>query len=324
MGQETGESLAARDRGAGAADLRVAVIGALRRNNGIGGFIARYLHAHGAKVVAVLGRTEAGAVEASHSLVRYGIDARPFSDFDEMVAATSPQAVVIASPAPTHRRYLERCVDAGVHILCEKPFVDPKEPDAVRFAGNILEEASKKGLTVAMNSQWPFCLAAYEELCGKIRPEGVESFSMRLSPQVGGIDMIPDSMPHALSVLYCGAGPGGLSGVSMEKGATRLVVSFTYSTRSATFPVNVEMVREESQPRTFAFGFNGIVAQRLIRLPHYTISLTHGEKTLKIPDPLERSVQDFLQAMGTGGKPLIGEEHIMQTLCGLVEVYSGY
>ena len=40
-----------------------------------------------------------------------------------MVEKEKPDAVVIASPSSTHYEYLKKCVEAGVNVFCEKPFV---------------------------------------------------------------------------------------------------------------------------------------------------------------------------------------------------------
>jgi predicted dehydrogenase len=46
---------------------------------------------------------------------------RVFEDYREMLAHADLDAVVIASPPWLHSRMFEDCIDAGVHILCEKP-----------------------------------------------------------------------------------------------------------------------------------------------------------------------------------------------------------
>ncbi len=304
--------------------MRVAVIGAARRNNGIGGYIARYLHASGVEVASVLGTTWAGAREAATGLSGHGIHALPFTGFQEMMKAALPDAVVIASPTHTHREYVERCLDEGVHILCEKPFVSPEPGDAQSFVEQAIERAGAAGLTVAMNSQWPFSLPAYEELCGKIDAASLKSFYMRLSPQVPGIDMIPDSIPHALSMLYSAAGPGVIKDITLEKAFDALDVSFVYHASVTSLAARVELRRETVQPRTFAYGFNGLIVRRLIEPETYTISLTYGAKNLKIPDPLELSVRDFTDAVRTGRGPFVGMAHIVDTMRCLIEIYRSY
>ncbi|HPS94029.1 MAG TPA: Gfo/Idh/MocA family oxidoreductase, partial [Deltaproteobacteria bacterium] len=103
--------------------MKVAVIGAGRKRNGIGEFIAKYLHANGATVSCVLGSTTGSSQTAAARLGTYGIRAKAYTDFSEMIRDAGPDAVAIASPIPTHGEYIERCIQAGVHVFCEKPFL---------------------------------------------------------------------------------------------------------------------------------------------------------------------------------------------------------
>ncbi|MCK7510023.1 MAG: hypothetical protein MZV70_42295 [Desulfobacterales bacterium] len=86
----------------------------------------------------------------------------------------------------------------------------------------------------------------------------------------------------------------------------------------------MELVRESAQPRTFSFGFNGRIAQRLIDPDTYTIHLTCPGKTLKIADPLELSVRDFPRCGRLRGTPALGERHIVETAALLKEIYAAY
>lgn len=304
--------------------MKVAIIGALRRNNGIGPYIARYCALGGSEVVGVLGTTAESSAEAASNLVQYGIHARAFTDFHAMVNESRPDAVVIASPTRTHLQYVELCIEAGRHVFCEKPFLSPEREDAPEVVSRLMDKARSRNLVVGMNSQWPFCLGAYEELCGRIDPSRVESFSMRLSPLSAGREMIPDSVPHALSLLYCILGPGAVEGLSFEKGGDSLRIQFAYASPLSACSVSIGLVREVSQPRTFSFGFNGRVAGRSIDLASYTIYLTCGDKILKIADPLELSVRDYLAAAEQGREPLLGMRHIMDTAPALQQIYAGY
>jgi predicted dehydrogenase len=47
--------------------------------------------------------------------------ARLTADFDDLLADTSLEAVVIATPVPTHFGLARRALDAGKHVLVEKP-----------------------------------------------------------------------------------------------------------------------------------------------------------------------------------------------------------
>lgn len=301
--------------------MKVAIIGAGRRNNGIGEYMAKYFHAAGARVSGVLGTTDASAAAAAARLARYGIAARAFTDFTEMADMCRPDAVAVASPTVTHRGYIDSCLKEGFHVFCDKPFISPEDADPSGFVEEAAARARESGVVICMNSQWPFCLGAYEDLCGRIDPSRIERFSMRLSPAVKGRDMIPDSVPHALSILYCSIGPGRIADLSFAGGDGALAVTFTYHGKEATCSVRVDLVMETTQPRTFSFGFNGRVAQRSVDLDTYTMYLTWMGNTLKIADPLELSVRDFLAAAEQAREPLIGSGHIRDTTMLLHQIY---
>ncbi len=72
-----------------------------------------------------------------------------FADFDTMLAASTPDVVVIGTPPDSHSDYAIRALRAGAHVLCEKPFVSSlAEADAVRDA------ATRAGRQVAVNHEF--------------------------------------------------------------------------------------------------------------------------------------------------------------------------
>ncbi|HEY2073268.1 MAG TPA: Gfo/Idh/MocA family oxidoreductase, partial [Gaiellaceae bacterium] len=48
-------------------------------------------------------------------------NARMYSDFDELLADDSVEAIVVATPVPTHYDLAKRALSAGKHVLVEKP-----------------------------------------------------------------------------------------------------------------------------------------------------------------------------------------------------------
>jgi len=72
-----------------------------------------------------------------------------FDDFDRMLAATTPDVVVIGTPPATHADYCLRAIAAGAHVICEKPFVSSlAEADAV------LAAATAAGRRIALNHEF--------------------------------------------------------------------------------------------------------------------------------------------------------------------------
>lgn len=304
--------------------MKIAVIGSGRKRNGIGEFIAKYLHRNGVEVSCVLGSSPDSASRAAANLERYGIHARAYSDLSEMIAGERPEAAAVASPLETHLGFVRACIESGLHVFCEKPFIPPEEHRPGTVLDGLFREAKDRSLVIAMNSQWPFCLPFYEKLCGGLEAARIDRFYIRLSPLSAGREMIPDSVPHALSLLYAAAGAGEIGDLSFSGNDDSLAVHFSYRTQKGRIQSEVELVREPEQPRTFAFGFNGRIARRVIDPESYTIYLTHKNKTMKIADPLEMSVLDFLDAVGSVREPAVGMRHILTTASLLAEIYAAY
>ncbi len=301
--------------------MKIALIGGRRKRSGIGPFIGNYFHRAGAEVVAVLGTTDATAREAASYLTQYGINAAPHTDFNRMLRESRPDAVAIASPAATHLTYMLEALDAGIHVFCEKPFIWAEPGDLKETLTRIFSAAERRKAIVAMNSQWPFSLPFYEALCGPIRGDAVSSFSMRLSPQCGGREMIVEAIPHALSLLYCVCGAGTISNLVTTARAEAMTIYFDYGCAGPACSAEIRLVSQYTQPRDFSFGFNGQVVTRLLELKRYDIYLAYEGRSIKIEDPLDLSVQDFIAAASAGKEPLIGRAHIIDTALLLQQIY---
>jgi hypothetical protein len=305
--------------------MKASIIGAGRTRNGIGEYIGKYFHQNGAEVTSVLGTTEKTTLEASFALRKYGIEAHSYTDFDAMVSAEKPDIVVIASPPSTHYDYLLKCLDWGLHIFCEKPFIWDDHTDIRKRIEDIFEKAREKRLTIAMNSQWPFSIDSYEEICGKIRIEERNHFFARMSPSSTGRMMIPESVPHPLSILYCQLGAGEIEELNFEWNEEgEMSIRFTYLFETRACDVLIRLVHQRTPPRDFSFGFNGKIVARNLDLNHYQIYFDYGSNKLKIMDPLERSVKNFMESVKKKTDPLIGYPHILHNTSLLKEIDDGF
>ncbi len=78
---------------------------------------------------------------AEKTAQRFG--AHAYASLEELLAAEQPDAVDLCVPSDLHARMSVRCLEAGLHVLCEKPMAyHPAEADAViaawRKSGKIL------------------------------------------------------------------------------------------------------------------------------------------------------------------------------------------
>jgi predicted dehydrogenase len=305
--------------------MKVSIIGAGRNRNGIGEYVGKYFHKNGAEVSSVLGRTEETSRKASLNLQKYGIRSNSYTDLHEMVERERPDAVVIASPSSTHYDFLVKCVDLGLDAFCEKPFLSPDLDTAKRRTENILEKAKEKRLTVAMNSQWPFALKYYKKICGEIEIKKSNRFFITLSPFTSGKEMIPEAVPHALSLLYSVLGEGEIGNLIFESPKEEeMTIKFTYLFGKKNCEVLIKLVKREEQPREFQFGFNDRIIRRSLNLRNYDIYFNYGTRKWKIADPLDLSVRDFIRAIERRSEPLVGHSHILCNMGLLKNIYDSY
>ncbi len=303
--------------------MKTAIIGAARNRNGIGQFIARYFHRNKAEVAAVVGSTDKSSEAACLNLQRYGIDARSYSNFYLMVKEEKPDTVVIASPSHTHYEYVLKCIECGVkNIFCEKPFLWTGSLFDESLLSDLFSEADKKQTVIGMNSQWIFALPFYENLCGEIDRAGAKTFFMRMSPSVSGLQMLPESMPHVLSILFSVFGSGNIGEIVFEAENRLINIAFLYRTVDFKCRAKVELRTEQNQPRTLLFGFNNRIVSRELDINSYDIWFNCDNKRIRIADPLEMSVKNFIDSAETGRKPFAGKEHIVNTTRNLLEIYK--
>ena len=305
--------------------MEISIIGAGRTRSGIGEYIGKYFHKYGGKVTSVLGTTDKTSLQSSLALRKYGIEAHPYIDFNEMVKIEKPDAAVIASPSSTHYEYLLKCIDSGLHIFCEKPFIWNDAMDPRKMVEGIFGKACEKKLTIAMNSQWPFSVELYEAICGKIVIQKSNTFFIGMSPPLPGREMIRESVPHALSLLYCLLGIGRIEDLNFEtNGEREMSIRFGYQSETQACDVFIQLRFQETPPRPFSFGLNDRIVFRSLDLENYEIFFNFGGRKMRIIDPLELSVKNFMEAVEKGEEPFIGTLHILHNMSLLKEIEDGY
>ena len=90
-------------------------------------------------------------------------DIKIYADFDEMLSAGGFDAVDITLPTPLHRKTTEAALNAGFHVLCEKPM-------ALSLADcNAMLEAAKKSKRVLLVAQCVRFFPEYAWLANTIR-----------------------------------------------------------------------------------------------------------------------------------------------------------
>lgn len=279
---------------------RIGLVGARRVRQGLGPFVARDLDRLGADVCCVLGTSKESAECAARELHEMRIDARAYSDLDALLEAENLDALAILSPAETHEGFLRAASDAGLHVLCEKPFV---WGGTHRRTAEIVEAFYARDLLLVENCQWPYALPAFAALHPGALDEDLERFEMRLSPASRGEPMLVDSLSHPLSVLQALLPDPGAQLEAPEfapDGPDSLTLSFGYRAQGHGVRCEVRLVRSESVPREAGLGVNGRWADRLVRKSDYSMLFSAEDRSVELPDPLGILLASFVGGLGSG------------------------
>jgi predicted dehydrogenase len=294
------------------APLRVAVIGARRARQGLGPFIARDLRAAGAQVVALLTTSEPSGYEASEQCDRFaGIRPPAYCDLEALIDEQRPQALAICSPHATHADLLDRALEHGLHVLCEKPLVWGEG-----FAGRSARTAklyADRGLVLFENCQWPYTLPAFAALHPSALDTPPRRFAMLLQPAVHGRDMLADSLPHPLSLLQRlvpAAEPRAEDIRVSQCGTDRFAIRFDYITPAAPVAVEIDLLVSDAHPRRFRIEVDGHGAERQVDVADYSLRLATQERSVPLPDPMSALVADFVACASENVDPRAAERRV--------------
>ena len=113
------------------------------------------------QIIAVASRDKARAESFAG---KYCIP-KNYGSYEEMMADPEVEAVYIATPNNLHFENTKMCIDAGKHVLCEKPFTT-----CAQDACYLYDRAKEKNVFV-MEAFWIRFLPLYEKLLDIIRSE---------------------------------------------------------------------------------------------------------------------------------------------------------
>ena len=101
-------------------------------------------------VVEIVGLCDINAKRALASQKFIGINAPTFVDFDQMIGATKPDRVVVATMDSTHAQYIIRAMELGYDVITEKPLGTNEEQ-----CQSILDAEKRLGkkVTVTFNAR---------------------------------------------------------------------------------------------------------------------------------------------------------------------------
>jgi predicted dehydrogenase len=284
---------------------RVAVVGARQARNGVGAWLARHLAAAGAEIAAVVGSRLATAGAAADALAEtLSYRPLPLAHADDVARLPDLDALVVCSPATTHEAWLQWAAGRRLHVLCEKPLVWGGH-DAAEAAEALAERFVDRGLHLVVNAQWPHALPAIAALHPALDLGAVSRMRARLAPPSRGPDMVPDSVPHVLSLLYALAPDpeARLEGVTAaweEEEGRALALRFSYLAAGRRIDVTVDLAQGGASPRAFALTLDGRSAVREVAADGYAMRLVDGSRHVPLPDPMAALAAAFLARLRAG------------------------
>jgi hypothetical protein len=320
--------------------LRVAVVGA----SGIGFNHARWFDKHAGDIVAFLGSSEESIEGTSQKLeAELGHAVPGFSDLEQLLVQTQPQAVCIASPPALHFAQALTCLEAGAHVLCEKPLVyaqNRSKRENSDGARELLKTATKKQLVLASQLQYGAATPILCRLAG-VTPLEVGDFAMEIETTNPRASRDPKELwvdlgPHPLSVAQF------LMGESAELveetlqvqpassgGSTEVSVRFGVRGEGGRLLMCRAIVRsfepdaEAREPRR-RFAFNGrIVQYKGVKLADNTYIAQYVSPDGYIshyPDPVDFLVGNFVRTCWGDDQLVLSSAQSVQNLDWLLTI----
>jgi predicted dehydrogenase len=221
--------------------------------------------------------------------------------------------VSVCSPAVTHAPIVRGFLEAGAHVLVEKPIAtDLKEADALIA----LAERTNRVLTVGHQERYVFArtgLLDFDEV-----PQEVECW--RTGPWTGrGADVsaVLDLMIHDLDLVHRMI-PGGVSDVQ-AKGRTTQAGYADEVLAQVSFDNDAQAKFTASRiSPTRSRGMRAIYSDGMVEIDFVTREVknttNHKLKPLEIVDPLGESVAAFVDAVRLGKPALVRPEEARRAL----------
>jgi hypothetical protein len=318
--------------------LRVGVVGA--RN--IGKHHAKWYAQLGAEVVAIYGRSAESVAQSAAGLRElFGFEGKTYHDWGAFVHDPSIAAVSVCSPADAHAANVLDLLQAGKHVLCEKPLVWDwaMAPETMVEQGRAMVQAATSHQRVlAVNAQYPAGVPAFLDLYRRQRSAEPTFESVDVLMETKGAPRSPhgpaevwvDLGPHPFALLETLL-PGGrvdpdterLSGEGHE-----VIYEFRWLAPAAQPRVRFVLRRIKEASPARRFGVDGLMVDYAGRNQdgEFVAVLTCGEEELIGEDYMRVSIRKFMEAARAGepSRVLFGGDAALRHLDEQIRVWQGY
>ncbi|MHB1139118.1 MAG: Gfo/Idh/MocA family oxidoreductase [Microthrixaceae bacterium] len=292
---------------------RVAVIGA-----GVMGAN----HVRLAKVVPTIELVAVVDSDTERAAAAAGEGVAIFATVDELVAAGVCDAVVVAVPTPFHHATVMRCLEAGLHVLVEKPIAATLEE-----ADEMIAAADSAGVTLMVGHVErfnPVIIELAKLVDGPIHIEAdrVGPFSSRVKDSV-----VLDLMIHDLDIvrMLAGSDVTGISGVARSVRSEEIDLASVHLTfeNGTTATLTASRLGQQKVRQVRVTELESHIAADLIRQDISVHRVVHVEYVaeggtryrqtgmVEVPfietrgEPLALELTEFVTAIDEGRAPLV-------------------
>jgi len=297
--------------------LRVAIIGA----TGIGKHHGKWYAMEGCEVRAFVGTSPETVARTRDAMAQiFGFEGQGHLDVRQMLAEHKPQAVSVCSPHHLHREHSLACLEAGAHVLCEKPLVwDVAKSGAEMLADgeSMISAAQQARRLLAVNTQYVAAITPYLELYQKRqgRLNRIERLDFRMESKGGAsgpnqydeiwIDLA--SHPLSLMLRLLPRATFARDSATCVIGRDEAVAEFEMEQPGSRCSVRIELRNVYEGAMARRFGANGFMAELTGGNDEQGIYRTHitaaGER-VQCEDLVHTSVRRFVEAARGNGEPL--------------------
>ena len=301
---------------------RVAIIGA----SGIGRHHANWHDAVGSQVVAFVGTTPERCHETTKLLEQtFGYQGKSYTSVDEMLQRARPDIVDICSPNFTHYHAASRALDAGCHVLCEKPLVWDDNLSAQQMidqAMHLKRLAGRSGRHFGMCSQLVALLPQYDQLLpGTETPRHFQAL-METSgtPRRSGREVWVDMGSHPISLVIARYPSARLDPatvkVHFEEREAKVAFDIIANDDRCTCEITVSDLSGPPLRRCFGFDHHCVDLSGKPGEDGYYRAVLDGAGGETVgPDPMHLLIQQFTRVVaGDEQKPLVSAETALQNL----------
>ena len=307
--------------------LRVAVAGA----SGIGKHHAKWYHLAGCEVVGFLGHSADSCAATEHVLEElFGFEGKGYWELERLLTEEQPDIVDVCLPNELHCDCAMKALEAGAHILCEKPLVwhEGEAPELLLERGKALvDKAHRAGLHFGVCTQYaaalPHYLELYESEHGLL--DRVASFSAEMETLSRGRQrdvtaLWVDMGPHPLTLLQSLMPDGSLDIDSVRGEFVGSEARFVFDFADTQGVCHCEItVRDCAEgPPVRRFGVNDFLTDCSGRDDEegiYRSVLQRGEREVVGEDFMAQLISRFVDAVrGVAPEPLVSGQTGLRNL----------